>query len=98
MAAAAQSTVSLPKYGGSSTDNWTDFESFFRSIVEVTGIADAQRIGFLKLHLRLSTTIFPYIRPKHQSRLRIDNNSVEKSFFQSKLERNTSYQLRKYEI
>ena len=52
MAAAAQSTVSLPKYGGSSADNWTDFESLFRSIVEVTGIADAQRVGFLKLHLK----------------------------------------------
>ena len=42
MAAAAQSTVSLPKYGASSTDNRTDFESLFRSIVEFTGIADAQ--------------------------------------------------------
>ena len=51
-AAAAQSTIILPKYGGSSTDNWTDFESLFRSIVEVTGIADAQRVGFLKLHLK----------------------------------------------
>ena len=58
MAAAAQSTVSLPKYGGSSTDNWTDFESLFRSIVEVTGIADAQRVGFLKLHLKDSALQF----------------------------------------
>ena len=57
-AAAAQSTVSLPKYGGSSTDNWTDFESLFRSIVEVTGIADAQRVGFLKLHLKDSALQF----------------------------------------
>ena len=52
MAAAAQSTVSLPKYGGSSTDNRTDFEFLFRSIIEVTGIANAQRVGFLKLHLK----------------------------------------------
>ena len=58
MAAAAQSTVSLPKYGGSSADNWTDFESLFRSIVEVTGIADAQRVGFLKLHLKDSALQF----------------------------------------
>ena len=57
-AAAAQSTVSLPNYGGSSTDNWTDFESLFRSIVEVTGIADAQRVGFLKLHLKDSALQF----------------------------------------
>ena len=97
-AAVAQSTVSLPKYGGSSTDNWTDFEFLFRSIVEVTGIADAQRVGFLKLHLRLSITIFPHTKPKHQSRLRINNNSVEKSFLQSKLERNTSYQNMKFNL
>ena len=57
-ATACQSTVSLPKYGGSSTDNWTDFESFFRSIVENTEIADAQRVGFLKLHLRDSALQF----------------------------------------
>ena len=57
-AAAAQSTVSLPKYGGSATDNWTDFESLFRSIVEVTGIAEAQRVGFLKLHLKDSALQF----------------------------------------
>ena len=46
------------KYGGSSTDNWTDFESLFRSIVEVTGIANAQRVGFLKLHLKDSALQF----------------------------------------
>ena len=58
MAAAAQSTVSLSKYGGSSTDNWTDFESLFRSIFEITEIADAQRVGFLKLHLKDSALHF----------------------------------------
>ena len=58
MAAAAQSTVSLPKYGGSSTDNWTDFESLFRSIIETTGIPDGQRVGFLELHLKDSALHF----------------------------------------
>ena len=57
-AAHAQSTVSLPKYGGSSTDNWTDFESLFRSIVDVTGIQVNQRVGFLKLHLKDSALQF----------------------------------------
>ena len=57
-AAAAQSTVSPLKHGGSSTNNWTDFESLYRSIVEVTGIADAQRVGFLKLHLKDSELQF----------------------------------------
>ena len=60
MAGAAQSTVSLPKYGGNSTDNWTDFESLFVSIVEVTGIADAQRVGFLKLNLKDSALLFSH--------------------------------------
>ena len=54
----AQSTVSLPKYGGSSTDNWTDFESLFRSIVDVTGIQANQRVGFLKLHSKDSALQF----------------------------------------
>ena len=57
-AAAAQLTVSLPKNGGSSTFKWTDFESLFRSIVEVTGIADAQQVGFVKLHLKNSALQF----------------------------------------
>ena len=50
--------MTLPKYGGSSTDNCTDFESLFRSINEVTGIAAAQQIGFLKLHLKDSALQF----------------------------------------
>ena len=57
-AAHAQSTVSLPKYGGSSTDNWTDSESLFRSIVDVTGIQANQRVGSLKLHLKDSALQF----------------------------------------
>ena len=57
-AQAAQLTVSLPKYGGSTTDNWTDFESLFRSIVEAIGFADSQRVGFLKLHLKDSELEF----------------------------------------
>ena len=58
MAAHAQSTVSLPKYGGSSTENWTDLESLFRSMVDVTGIQANQRVGFLKLHLKDSALQF----------------------------------------
>ena len=58
VAAAAQSTVNLTKYGGSSTDNWTGFVSLFRSIIEVTGNADAQRVGFSKLHLKDSALQF----------------------------------------
>ena len=65
MAAAAQSTVTLPKYGGSSTANWTNFESLFRSIVEVTGIATAQRVGFFKIHLKDSALQFFYTLDKN---------------------------------
>ena len=58
MAANAQSTGRLPKYGGSSTGNWCDFEALFRSIVDVTGIQANQRIEFLKLHLKDSALQF----------------------------------------
>ena len=51
-AGAAQLTLNLPNYGGGSTDNWTIFESFFRSIVHVTENAKTHRVGFLKLHLK----------------------------------------------
>ena len=57
-AAAAQSTVNLSKFGGSSTDNWTDFESLFHSIVEVTGVADAQSIFFTSYLFHLP---FPFL-------------------------------------
>ena len=50
--AAAQPTITLPKYEGSSMDNWTSFESLFGSIVDVTNIGNNQRVGFLKLHLK----------------------------------------------
>ena len=33
-------------------DNWTDFESLFRSIVGVTNIGNNQRVAFPKLHLK----------------------------------------------
>ncbi len=43
--------MSEPKFGGSTNDSWNDFESLFTSIVEVTNIEAARRIGYLKLHL-----------------------------------------------
>ena len=60
-AASAQSTVNFPKHGGSSINNWTHFESLFRSIVEVTGVADAPGVGFLQLHLKDSALQFFHI-------------------------------------
>ena len=60
MAAHVQSTVSLPKYGRSSTDNWNDFESPFRSTVEATGIQANQRLGLVKLQLKSSALQFLY--------------------------------------
>ena len=84
-ARAAQSTVSLPKYGRSSTDNWTDFESLFRSIVEVTGIADAQRVGFLKLHLKDSALkFFHTLDQNNRGDLELKITALEKSFLQYK--------------
>ena len=58
MAANAQSTLSLPKYGGSSTGNWADYDFLFRKVVDVTGIQANQRVEFSELHLRDSALQF----------------------------------------
>ena len=52
------STVSLTKFGGSTLENWVDFESLFRSIIDVTGVARPQQVGYLKLHLKDSALQF----------------------------------------
>ena len=56
--AAAQSLVTIQKFGGTSSENWTDFESLFRSLVEVANIDAAQRVGYLKLQLKDSALQF----------------------------------------
>ena len=76
--AAAQPTVTLPKYGGNSMDNWTAFESLFRSAVDVTNIRNNKRVGFLKV--RLKDAALQFFRQKHEGRLRIDKDSLEKPF------------------
>ena len=49
---AAASLVSIQKFGGSSTENWTDFESLFRSLVDVANINADRRVDYLKLQLQ----------------------------------------------
>ena len=56
--AAAQSLVTIQKFGGTSSESWTDFESLFRSLVEVANIDAAQRVGYLKLQLKDSALQF----------------------------------------
>ena len=56
--AAAQSLVTIQKFGGTSSENWTDSESLFRSLVEVANIDAAQRVGYLKLQLKDSALQF----------------------------------------
>ena len=58
--AAAQSLVTIQKFGGTSSKNWTDFESLFRSLVEVANIDAAPRVGYLKLQLKDSALQFFY--------------------------------------
>ena len=56
--AATQSLVTIQKIGGTSLENWTDFESLFRSLVEVANLEAAQRVGYSKLQLKDSTLQF----------------------------------------
>ena len=49
---AAASLISIQIFGGSSTENWTDFESFFRRSVDVANINEDRRVGYLKLQLQ----------------------------------------------
>ena len=49
---AAASLVSIQKLGGSSTENWTDFESLFRCLVDVAITNADRRIDNLKLQLQ----------------------------------------------
>ena len=50
--AAAASLVSIQKCGGSSTENWTGFETLFRSLVDVANINADRRVDYLKLQLQ----------------------------------------------
>ena len=52
MAAAAASLVSIQKLGGSSTENWIDFESLFRSLIDVANVNADRRLDYLKLQLQ----------------------------------------------
>ena len=56
--AAAASLVSIQKFGGSSKENWTDFESLFRSLIDVASINADRRVDYLKLQLQDSAVQF----------------------------------------
>ena len=43
-----ETAIGFPKFGGSSTDNLTDFETIFRGIFDVSNIGNNRRVGFLK--------------------------------------------------
>ena len=47
----AQSNITLTKFSGGDSENWNDFEALLRSTIEVAGVQNARRPGFLKLHL-----------------------------------------------
>ena len=46
------SQITITKFSGLSTENWQEFESQIRRVVEVANIVDAQRSGYLQLHLQ----------------------------------------------
>ena len=83
------------------TENFTDFESLFRSIVDITGNQTNQKVGLFILETsfeRFSITVFPHIICKHKSRLRVNNRSIGKPFLPPKFEGISSYGHRKHEI
>ena len=49
---AAASLISIQIFGGSSTENWTDFESLFRSLVDVANINEDRGVDYLKIQLQ----------------------------------------------
>ena len=49
--AAANTTISLKQFGGES-ENWHDFESQLRSIIQVANVDAANQVDYLKLHLK----------------------------------------------
>ena len=58
--AAAASLLSTHNFGGSSTENWTDFESLFRSLVDVANINADKKVGYLKLQLQHAVLQFKH--------------------------------------
>ena len=50
--AAGASLLLIQKFGGSSTENWTDFESLFRSLIDVANINADRRVNYFKLQLQ----------------------------------------------
>ena len=45
------SNVSLTKFSGLLNENWSEFESQLRRVVDVANVVNAQRSGYLQLHL-----------------------------------------------
>ena len=55
---AAASFVAVQKSRGSPAENWTDFESFLRSLVDVAKINAYRRVNYLKLQLQVAALQF----------------------------------------
>ena len=54
----AHAQISVEPYGGSDTEDFSQFEQLFQGYVGVAGIANDQRANFLQLHLRDSALRF----------------------------------------
>ena len=60
----AQSNITKKPFSATELENWQEFISLLRSMVEVTNMPDAQRPGFLKLHPGDSTLRFFLTSPE----------------------------------
>ena len=51
--AASNTKVTLATFGGES-ENWRDFECQLRKLIQVANVAEANRVGYLKLQKKSS--------------------------------------------
>ena len=81
MAAAAASLASIQKFGGSSTENWTDFESLSGSLVDVANINADRRVDYLKSQLQdAALQFFPTLDDDTRNDLEVTLTALKDHF------------------
>ena len=95
---AAASLVSIQKFGGSSTENLTDFESLFRSLIDVVNINADRRVDYLKLQLQdAALQFFHTLDDRTRNDLELTLTALKDHFCNPNL-KNPSYQFGKSQI
>ena len=80
--AAAASLVSIQKFGCFSAENWTCFESLFRSLVDVANINADRRLDYLKLQLQdAALQFFHTLNDETRSDLELTLTALKDHFY-----------------